>query len=186
MYNQILQTMENSEHFSGNENKPMFKPAFTYGLLTAVGLIALSLIIYFAGLMEVSWINYLSYLILLLGIVLGTKAYRDEFRGGFIPYGTALGFGVLTVFFAAVITAVYTYLFYTVLAPDALMQVKAMTERSIMEVNPQVSDQELDLALRFVSPGFMAVMSVFSYVFFGFLLSLITSAFLKKKDPLEA
>lgn len=177
--------MENNEHLSGNGKKPMFKPAFTYGLLTAVGLIALSLIIYFAGLMEASWLNYVSYLILLVGILLGTKAFRDEFRGGFISYGTALGFGVLTVFFAAVITAVFTYLFYTLLAPDALEQVRAMTERSILEANPRVTDQELDLALRFVSPGFISVMSVFSYVFFGFLLSLLTSAFLKKTDPLE-
>lgn len=164
---------------------PMYKPAFSYGLLTAVGLIMLTLIIYMTGMIANQYLNYISYFIVIAGIYLGTKAFRDEFRGGFLDYSTALGFGTLMIFFASVITAVFVFVFYSYLAPDALEQLKVAAEVRILEANPNVSDQELDLALRFVSPTLMLVTSIFSYTFVGFLLSLITSAFLKKKDPLD-
>ena len=164
----------------------MAKPAFTYGLLTAIGLILLTLVIYFADLMEVKWVNWIGYLVLVAGVALGTKAYRDEVRGGFISYGSALGFGTLSMFFAALISAVFTYLFYVLIAPDALEKLKVMAEIRALETNPNLTDQELDMVMRFVSPTLMAITTVFSYTFFGFVISLITSAILKKNDPLEA
>ncbi len=164
---------------------PVYKPAFTYGLLTAIGLIMLTFIIYLTGMISNQYINYLSYFIIIAGIVLGTKAFRDEFRGGFLSYGNALGFGTLTILFAAIIAGVFSFVFYSYLAPDALAQLKVAAEVRILETNPNVSDQELDLALRFVSPTLMLFTSIISYTFVGFLLSLVTSAFLKKQDPLD-
>ncbi len=164
----------------------MVQPAFYYGVLTAIGLVLLTLVIYFANLMNETWVSWIGYLILIAGVVIGTKAYRDEIRGGFIPYGTALGFGTLTIFFAAVISAVFTFVFYKFIAPDALGQLKIAAEMRALEANPNLSDQELDMVLRFVSPTLMAITTIFSYTFFGFVISLITSAFLKKNDPLEA
>ena len=154
-------------------------------MLTAIGLIMLTFIICLTGMITNQYLNYLSYFVIIAGIVLGTKAYRDEFRGGFLNYSAALGFGTLTIFFASIIAGVFGFVFYSYLAPDALEQLKIAAEMRILETNPNVSDQELELALRFVSPTLMLFTSIISYTFVGFLLSLITSAFLKKKDPLE-
>jgi hypothetical protein len=44
------------------------------------------------------------------GIILATRAYRDQEQGGYITYGRALAVGTLTVLFAGVITSVFTYL----------------------------------------------------------------------------
>jgi hypothetical protein len=96
--------------------------------LTAIGLILLTLIIYFADLLEAKWVSWVGYLILIAGVVIGTRAYRDEVRGGFINYGTALGFGTLSMFFAALIASVFTYLFYVFIAPDALAKMKILAE----------------------------------------------------------
>ncbi len=173
------------EQMEENVQTPMAKPALYYGFLTGIAMILLTLIIYFANLSTAKWVAYIGYFILLSGIILGTKAFRDEFRGGFISYGTALGFGTLTIFFASIISGVFSYVFYQFIAPDALTQLKEAAEIRMLEMNPNATDQEIDLALRFVSPGLMTFTSIISYTFVGFVLSLITSAFMKKKDPLE-
>lgn len=167
------------------KNTGIFAPALKYGVLTAIALIAMTLFVYFAGFITASWTSWIGYGILLAGIIIGTLAYRNEYLGGYISYGRALGYGTLTIFFASVIHAIFGYIFYNYLAPDALEQLRIAAEVQILEVNPNIADQELDLAMKFVSPGLLAVSSILSYTFIGFIISLITSASLKKKDPLE-
>ena len=163
----------------------MVKPALTYGVLTGVALMLLTFIIYLAGQVTNTYVNYLAYLVVVLGIVVGTRAFRDEYRGGFINYGQALGFGTLTVFFAAVIAGIFSFFFYSYIAPDAYEQIKQATEVGILETNPNISDRELDLAMMFISPVMLMITTILSYTFVGFVVSLITSLFLKRKDPLE-
>lgn len=180
---QFEQTPEQHE---APQNTGMVKPAFYYGLLTAIGLVLLTLIIYFLDLMEAKWVSWVGYLILIAGVVIGTKAYRDEVRGGFISYGSALGFGTLSMVFAALIASAFTYLFYVFIAPDAIEKLKFLAEERALEASPNLGHDELQMIRRFVSPALIAITTVFSYAFVGFVISLITSAFLKKNDPLEA
>jgi hypothetical protein len=48
-----------------------------------------------------------SYIIMIAGIVLATKTFRDQEQGGFITYGRALAVGTLTCVFAGVITGFF-------------------------------------------------------------------------------
>ncbi|MFP4063932.1 MAG: DUF4199 domain-containing protein [Bacteroidales bacterium] len=168
-----------------SQKSAMAGPAFQFGLLIAAGLIILSLIMYVAGMITANWISYLGYAILLGGLIFGTLRFRDEYSGGFISYGRALGFGTLVSFFAALISAVFSYLFYTVLAPDALNELRIAAEINILETTPNITDQQLDLAIKMVNPLMMALTYLFSYTFVGFVFSLVTAAFLKRKDPME-
>jgi len=173
------------ETLEENKKGRMFNPALQYGVITAVGLILLGLIQYLANLLAVSWIPYIGYVILLAGIILGTIRFRDEQCGGFINYGRALGFGTLTAFFAALISGIFFFVFYKYIAPDALERLKDLAEITMLEADPTVSDQQIELVRQFVNPLLMLFSSLLSYTFFGFIFSLITSAFLKKKDPME-
>ncbi|MFP4467369.1 MAG: DUF4199 domain-containing protein [Bacteroidales bacterium] len=168
-----------------SQKSAMAGPAFQFGLLIAAGLIILSLIMYVAGMITANWISYVGYAILLGGLIFGTLRFRDEYSGGFISYGRALGFGTLVSFFAALISAVFSYLFYTVLAPDALNELRIAAEINILETTPNITDQQLDLAIKMVNPLMMALTYLFSYTFVGFVFSLVTAAFLKRKDPME-
>ncbi len=163
----------------------MAAPAFLYGLLTAIALFAITLFIYFTGMSTEKWPTYLSYFVLLAGIVIGLKNYRDEARGGFISYGSALGFGTFSMFFAALIVAILSFVFYKFLAPDAMIPIREAAELQMLERNPNMSDQEYDMAMKFISPGFITVTLLFSYTFIGFVLSLLVAAVMKKSDPLE-
>ncbi len=173
------------ENVQENKKDGMFNPALQYGVITAVGLILLGLIMYLADLHSVSWISYIGYVILLAGIVLGTIRFRDEYCGGFINYGRALGFGTLTAFFAALISGVFFYIFYKFLAPDALERLRDLAEVQVLELDPNASDQQIDLVRKLVNPLLMLFSNLLSYTFFGFIFSLITAAFLKKQDPME-
>ncbi len=174
--------MENTEQ---EKSTSFAGSAITHGLLTGIGLIVLSLLGYLFNMTGVSWFSYLSYVVLLAGIIWGTLQYRNDGSGGFISYGRALGYGTLISVFAALISSIYIFVFYQYVAPDALEQIKAVTAESIIEANPDVTDEQLDMILRFTSPVVMLITGFFALSFIGFIFSLVTSAFIKKNDPGE-
>ena len=61
-----------------------------------------------------------------------------------------------------------------------------MTEQAMLESNPDVSDEELDLALEMTSkmmrPHWIMMMGILGGTFMGFLYSLAISFFVKKSD----
>ena len=61
-----------------------------------------------------------------------------------------------------------------------------MTEQSVLQSNPEISEEELDLALEMTSkltqPHWIMIMSVLSGTFMGFFISLFISFFTKKRD----
>ena len=159
--------------------------SFTYGLLTGIGLILITLLTYMFNLTEIRWLSYLTYLVLLAGIILGTIKFRDDDSGGFITYGRALGFGTMVSLFAALISGIFLFVFYKFIAPDAFEQLRILAEQNIIAANPDITDQQLDMAMRMTTPLMILISSLFSITFIGFVFSLATSAFLKKKDPME-
>ncbi len=178
--------MENSElNTLEPEKKPPFaKASLQTGLFIAVGLLLLSIITYLLNLATASWVGWIGYVIILAGIIFGIKNFRDEYCGGFISYGRALGFGTLTSLFAALIAAVFAFFFYKYLAPDVIVQMREAAELKMLEMDPNMPDQQINMALRFVSPLVLALGSIFAYFFFGFIFSLIASIFLKKQEDI--
>ncbi len=174
--------MENTEQ---TKKSSMAVTSFTYGLLTGIGLILITLLTYMFNLTEIRWLSYLTYLVLLAGIILGTIKFRDDDSGGFITYGRALGFGTMVSLFAALISGIFLFVFYKFIAPDAFEQLRILAEQNIIAANPAITDQQLDMAMRMTTPLMILISSLFSITFIGFVFSLATSAFLKKKDPME-
>lgn len=175
--------MENTEQ---TKKASLTATSLTYGLLTAIGFILITLLTYLFNLTEITWLSYLTYIVLVAGIIFGTIKFRDDDLGGFISYGRALGLGTLISLFAALISGIFLYVFYSFIAPDAFEQIRMLAEQRIIEANPDITDQQLDLAMRMTTPLMVLISSLFSVTFIGFVFSLATSAFLKKKDPLEA
>ncbi len=172
--------MENNKN---NTKNSFFIASLTYGVLTAIGLIMISLMVYLFDLTGVSWISYLTYVVLLAGIIIGTIKYRNDDLEGFISFGKALGFGTLVSVFAAFISGLFMYIFYQYLAPDAMEEIRRAAEEAVINANPNVTDQELDMILRFTSPLVMFISGLFFTTLIGFIFSLVTAAFTQKKDP---
>jgi hypothetical protein len=69
--------------------------------------------------------------------------------------------------------------------PEVIDEILQQAEQSILESNPEISDEELDFALdvagKFMKPHWMMISGILGGTFMGFLYSLIISIFTKKE-----
>ena len=155
-----------------------------YGLYTGIAMVLLSLLFYALDVKATSWPQYVSIGLLLVGIILGTIAFRDKCNSGFISYGRSLGSGVMISLIAGIILAVYSYLNVAFLNPEMIDQMMRAGEENLM--NQGLSDDQIDQAMgmttMFMTPVFIAITSLFSMVLWGTLFSLLASIFLKKDN----
>lgn len=170
------------------EQKPtsLWKSSLTSGLYLGIVLILLSVILYVAGFTFETWAAYISYPILIAGAAYAQVSYRKSL-GGEMTYGQALGVGLMSIVFASVLSSVYAYVLYTVIDPSLLDQVKLMTEQRILEqgVPEEQLDTAMNLAMKFQTPGALAVMGIFGGALIGLIISLITAIFTKKNPSDE-
>ena len=113
--------------------------------------------------------------------------FRDKMNNGFISYSESLKLGTTVAFFSSVIMAFYTFIYISYLNPDMLANIMYMTEQAVLESNPEISEEELELALEmtnnFTQPHWLMIMGVLSGTFMGFFYSAIISFFVKNNDP---
>ena len=170
------------------EQKPasLWKSSLTSGLYLGIVLILFSVILYVAGLSFETWAQYLTYPILIAGAVYAQLSYRKSL-GGEMTYGQALGVGLMSIIFASVLSSIYAYVLYTVIDPSLLDQIRLMTEQRIVEqgVPEEQLDTAMNIAMKFQTPGAMAVMGVLGGALIGLIISLITAIFTKKNPSDE-
>lgn len=121
-------------------------------------------------------------IILVTGITLGTRRVRNDRGPGGFTYGQAFRSGLLVAVFAALCGIVFNVIFFQVLVPDfADTQVEWM--RSMLERMGAPADkiEEAVEGIRAKATlGHQIRNSVLSTIAMGAIVSLITSAFLKR------
>lgn len=166
------------------EQKSTFwRSAMTYGIYLAAALILYNLILYLIGENLNQTFVYISYFIMGGGIYVCQMNYRDKELGGYIDYGNALGFGVAVMLFAGILNALYSVILLKV-DPGMMEQLRIMQEENMMQQG--MSDEDIEAMGKMMSklqnPAVFVISSLFVYAFMGFIISLVTSIFLKKKD----
>lgn len=164
-----------------NSKPTMFQTTLTWGLITGFAGIVYTLILYFADLLSNQVASYAGVIISILGIYLGTKAFRDQGQDGYITYGKALGTGVLISLFAAILSVIFMVILYTVIDPELPNRLVAESQDKMIErgMSEDQVEQGMEMANRLFIP--MAILGgLFMGVLMGFIISLITSAILKK------
>jgi len=166
-----------------NQNTSILKHSMTYGLGLGVALIIYSVLLYVLDLSFNQVAGLFVYVIILAGIIISTKMYRDKILGGNISYGTALGFGTLVVVFGSLISGIFGYFMYEFIAPELLTQMLEKSEEQLLENG--MPEEQIEMAIeiqrKMMKPALMVLWSVIGGVFVGFIMSLITSIFLKKE-----
>lgn len=164
-----------------------WKSSLTYGVYLGILLILLSVVYYVTGNTFASSAQWVSYALMIAGVVYAQYGYR-KVLGGTMSYGQALAVGVLTMLFASIISSIYTYLLYSVIDPSLQEQMRIFTEEKIVQqgnVPEEQMDMAIDMATRFQKPGIMAIMGVLGGTFIGLIISLITAIFTQKKPSDE-
>ncbi|MGV8137684.1 MAG: DUF4199 domain-containing protein [Mangrovibacterium sp.] len=165
------------------EKSTFWKSAMIYGLYLGIAVVLFSVILYVAGQMLNPAITWISYVIIAAGIYLSQLNYRNKELNGSIRYGTALGFGVAVMLFSGILQTVYTIVIFK-LDPSLLDQLRIIQEEALMKQGlPEESiETATEMMSKFQSPAVMAFSGLFSVVFIGFIISLITSIFIKKTN----
>lgn len=127
------------------------------------------------------------YVVIIIGLFLGIRSYRDKYLNGFITYGQSLGAGVIIMLYYSVITAVFIFILYKFIDPNLLDKMLAMAEEQLAErgLGEGMIEQSMQIQKKIMTPLVMSISSVFSGVFMGTILSLIISLFTRREgNPL--
>ena len=113
------------------------------------------------------------------------RDFRNFENNGFLTIGQGLKKGFGLGWKSGTITAVYYYMYYKFLNPGFMEKMRVMQEMQMEEkgLSQREIDQAMQFAEMFSGPGMFALGSLIGSVFFIFILSLISSAILKKENP---
>jgi hypothetical protein len=171
-----------------NQQKPVWKHAFSYGLGTGAVLIIISLIIYLLDVntFENKWTGWIGYAALFVGTTLSAIHYRDKFLNGYITYGKSFSIHFMTGLFAGIIAGIFSIFFMMFAGDDIRQMALDNAEKEVLKAKPDASDQEIEMALKmtklFLKPVFMGILAIISYSILSVIYGLIASIFVKKED----
>lgn len=169
------------------ERKSVWKETLNYGLILGLITIVFSVLTYMLDATGKPWVIVPSLIISIVALYMLLRSYRDTFNHGYISYGKAVGAGVVISIYSAILGAAYIYILYGFIDPGLVdKQILEAEEKLIAKGMPEGSiDAALQMQAKFMKPWFMAISSIFSAAFFGLILSLLVSLFIKKEgNPL--
>lgn len=151
--------------------------------------ILFSIIIYVFNLYTTQWLSWLSYAILIGGIIYGNVLFANQNNNN-VTFGNIFAHGFKTTAVVIVISVVYTLLSLKVLFPDMIDKIVDMS-RVEMEKNPQMTDEIIEQAISMTRKFFIPFAIggiILGLGFFGAIGSLIGAAVAKKNpvDPFSA
>ncbi|MGV6828136.1 MAG: DUF4199 domain-containing protein [Flavobacteriales bacterium] len=173
-----------------NQKVSIKKIAINYGLILGLLTIVISVLAYVTNhhIDRPWWVTVLSIGVMIWAIVYGLKAFKKE-NGGFMSLTEALKVGLAISLIAGIIGAIFNYIFITVIEPDFVNQVMEMSQQQMLEQNPDMSQEQIDMALsiteKFMNPGIMSAMAIIMTLFFGFITALIAGLVMKQNKPLH-
>jgi len=169
------------------ENVNVWKANLTNGLILGLTGIVYSLVVYFLNLSFNKAQGYIFILVQFAVLFFLLKSYRDNYRHGMITYGESLGAGLIICLYYAIIMAIFTYILYTVIDTGLLEKQLSFTEEMMQKKGlPQAGiDAGMAMQRKIMKPAFYAPISILGNMFWGLIISLIISAFVKKEgNPL--
>jgi len=166
------------------ENKPsLFQHTMTWGAITGIVLIVYSLILYLAHQTYNQALGFLSYVLLIAGIIIGSMAYRDKVLGGFISYKDAFVTGLLITIFAGILSSFFSFILIRYIDPSVVEQSMAKAEEKLIARG--MSEDDIEMAMEksreFMGSPLMVLVGLLSFAFIGTIISLITAAIVKKE-----
>lgn len=167
------------------KNPSILVNALTWGAIIGLVSIVYSVILYMLNQTFNRALGYAGIIIMIVGLAIAMKSYRDNVLDGILPFGKAFGFGVLIAVIAGVLGSIYTYLLYTVIDPGLQEKLLEFAADKMLESGrvPEAQlDQALEFSKKFMSPVYLTVSGFIFSCMGGAVLSLIMAAIFKKEE----
>jgi Protein of unknown function (DUF4199) len=158
--------------------------ALKWGLISAICSIIYTTILYFTGMWKTSAFAWIGYIFLAGGIIMAMREFKSQ-NNDYMSYGEGLGIGSLLSAVSGVISAIYGYIYMNFIDNTMTQQIIEMQSTKMAEqgMTEEQIDQAMQMAGKFMTPGMMFIFTVLGMLFFGFILSLIISAIMRKNKP---
>jgi len=169
------------------EKVSVWKANLTNGLILGLVGVVYSLVMYFLDLTFNQAQGYVFMVVQIALLYFLLKSYRDNYLHGQITYGQSVGAGVVIMLYSAILGAIFIYILYTVIDSGLTEKQLAFIEEKMLEKGaPQEAvDAGMSIQRKIMKPEIMAPFSILGNMFFGTILSLIISIFIKKEgNPL--
>ena len=167
--------------------KISIKPiAYTFGVYLGL-LTIISLVIRYVTGIDQSWIiSGVSLVATILIFYYGIKTFKHQ-NGNYLSIKEAIKVGLAMAVIGGLIGAVYAYVHYTFIQPEFIEAIREKAYLDMTTQNPNMTKEQLETGNKmmniFTSPFFMGTMTLLFTLFFGFIISLITGAIMKKDNP---
>ncbi len=167
---------------------PFWKPALTYGVILGLVSVFISLVFYFIGMATVSWTNYVSMLVGIVLLVYLMIQYRNVHLGGYASFGQIFVMVLVSAgIIATIISAIYTYVLFTVIDPGLVDQLRIVAEEKIMSnsrIPESMYDDILERMEKKMNVGYMIRMALIFGPVVNAFIGLIVAAFIKKEKDI--
>jgi hypothetical protein len=147
------------------------------------------MILYFAGLNLNQVFGYFSMVILAVCIFIFGKLRRDKELDGYTTYSDALGYGILVGVFASILVAFFTFIEIKFLDPSIVEKQLDIAQQKMADkgLSEEQIGKALEISKKFMTPAIMFIATIFSFAFWSLIISLITSAIIKKNpNPFDS
>lgn len=158
--------------------------ALKYGAIFGLIGIIYQAIIMIADLGDNRWLSSLAYIILIIGIVVAMKNYK-ELNFGYMSYGQGLGLGTLLSAVFGFFTGIFTWIYTSFVDTDYMGRM--MEKQREQMIQQGLPDEQIDagmaMAQNFQGPLTMILGGTVITLIIGFILSLIIAAVMKNSRP---
>ncbi len=163
---------------------------FTYAaILTIVGAV-MRLALYFTGfetekVATGQYFQWLGLILMVVILVLGIKAVREESPGQYMSYGKGVGSGVLISLFSGLMSGVYNFIHLKFVNTQfADYQIELLRQKwEAAGMGSKQIEQAENFTRMTMGPVPQAIATPIIVVVFGLIISLIAAAFLKRPAP---
>jgi hypothetical protein len=176
-----------------NPGYTLLKSTMTYGAILGIILAAFDFLLFIFNVLPVGFLIQGTTIIFIIasyyvGIYFSTKKIRSTVFRGSLTYQQGVLTGTLVATFATVISEFYTYVQNAILDPNYMARFIEAQKAWYMTLNDKIAQVKIDSMIKELDEGLKNYDAlsyfynyIFLYIFFGFILSLITSAYLKRK-----
>ncbi len=155
-----------------------------YGIIMGLILVVYALILQITTYTTNPWLGAVTFLLLIVGFVMGHKAYKAG-GDGYMSIGQGLGIGMLISLIGGVVSSIFSYAYIKFIDDSSIARAIDLQMEKFEELgydDAQI-EQAMEMAGKFSTPEMQLGMGIIVILIVGFILSLIVSLFTKKANP---
>jgi uncharacterized membrane protein YfcA len=156
-----------------------------YGLVLGIVSILISVVAYALGMhLERDWkFGVLGFIVMIVIIVMGIKKFKAD-NYNLLSFGQAVKIGVGIAIISALLTIVYNQIFANVIEPDYMEQILQIEKAKWLD--SEMTEEQIETAEQmfktFSGPGISSAIIIVGGAFFGFIISAIAGAIMKRSE----